>query len=159
MPALIVISLQVRAARGSHTAAGIVRAQRLACLAMMASCLVFGSSGPAGRAMAIVLQDVFLFSGDIASNITLGNELIGHDRMKAAARVVGAALCSEPVKDAFRRKLGPALEKRFGALHVTRAVSLAFVPVGVVALWFVCGCIVLVVAVRWPKLRQTHLGA
>jgi UDP-GlcNAc:undecaprenyl-phosphate GlcNAc-1-phosphate transferase len=39
------------------------------------------------------------------------------------------------------------------------AVSLAFVPVGVVALWFVCGCIVLVVAVRWPKLRQTHLGA
>jgi ATP-binding cassette subfamily B protein len=42
------------------------------------------------RQMAIVLQDVFLFSGDIASNITLGNEAISHDRMKAAARVVGA---------------------------------------------------------------------
>ncbi len=42
------------------------------------------------RQMAIVLQDVFLFSGDITSNITLGNESISHDRMKAAARVVGA---------------------------------------------------------------------
>lgn len=42
------------------------------------------------RQMAIVLQDVFLFSGDITSNITLGNEAISHDRMKAAARVVGA---------------------------------------------------------------------
>ncbi|WP_022724512.1 hypothetical protein [Rhodopseudomonas sp. B29] len=34
---------------------------------------------------------------------------------RAIWRVVGAALCSEPVKDAFRRKLAPALEKRFGA--------------------------------------------
>ena len=29
-------------------------------------------------------------------------------------RVVGDALCSEPVKNAFRAKLAPALEKRFG---------------------------------------------
>jgi hypothetical protein len=29
-------------------------------------------------------------------------------------RVVGDALCSEPVKDAFRAKLAPGLEKRFG---------------------------------------------
>ena len=29
-------------------------------------------------------------------------------------RVVGDALCSEPVKNAFRRKLAPGLEKRFG---------------------------------------------
>lgn len=34
---------------------------------------------------------------------------------RAIWRVVGAALCSEPVKDAFRRKLAPALKKRFGA--------------------------------------------
>ncbi|MBI5215490.1 MAG: ABC transporter ATP-binding protein [Ignavibacteriae bacterium] len=40
--------------------------------------------------IAIVLQDVFLFSGDIKTNITLGNEEISSDRMKAAARVVGA---------------------------------------------------------------------
>ena len=42
------------------------------------------------RQMAIVLQDVFLFSGDIKSNISLGNDDISMDRIKAAARVVGA---------------------------------------------------------------------
>lgn len=40
--------------------------------------------------IAIVLQDVFLFSGDIKTNINLGNEDISRDRIKAAARVVGA---------------------------------------------------------------------
>jgi hypothetical protein len=33
---------------------------------------------------------------------------------RAVWSVVGAALCSEPVKNAFRRKLAPALEQRFG---------------------------------------------
>lgn len=42
------------------------------------------------RHMATVLQDVFLFSGDIKSNINLGNDAISIDRIKAAARVVGA---------------------------------------------------------------------
>lgn len=42
------------------------------------------------RHLAIVLQDVFLFSGDIQSNINLGNEAISLDRVRAAARVVGA---------------------------------------------------------------------
>jgi ATP-binding cassette subfamily B protein len=42
------------------------------------------------RHIAVVLQDVFLFSGDIATNINLGNEAISHDRVVAAARVVGA---------------------------------------------------------------------
>ena len=41
------------------------------------------------RHLAIVLQDVFLFSGDISSNINLGNEGISGDRIKASARVVG----------------------------------------------------------------------
>ncbi len=40
--------------------------------------------------IAVVLQDVFLFSGDIKNNISLGNEDIPIDRVKAAARVVGA---------------------------------------------------------------------
>jgi ATP-binding cassette subfamily B protein len=40
--------------------------------------------------IAVVLQDVFLFSGDVMSNIGLGNESISEDRIKAAARVVGA---------------------------------------------------------------------
>ena len=39
--------------------------------------------------LPIVLQDVFLFSGDISSNINLGNEGISGDRIKASARVVG----------------------------------------------------------------------
>jgi ATP-binding cassette subfamily B multidrug efflux pump len=42
------------------------------------------------RHMALVLQDVFLFSGDISSNISLGNPAISGDRIRAAARVVGA---------------------------------------------------------------------
>jgi ATP-binding cassette subfamily B protein len=40
--------------------------------------------------IAVVLQDVFLFSGDITSNIGLGDGAIPDDRVKAAARVVGA---------------------------------------------------------------------
>ncbi|MBU1298358.1 MAG: ABC transporter ATP-binding protein/permease [Bacteroidetes bacterium] len=39
--------------------------------------------------IGVVHQDVFLFSGDIKSNINLGNEKIKIDRVKAAARVVG----------------------------------------------------------------------
>jgi ATP-binding cassette, subfamily B, multidrug efflux pump len=40
--------------------------------------------------LAVVLQDVFLFSGDIKGNINLGDDSISIDRIKAAARVVGA---------------------------------------------------------------------
>jgi ABC-type multidrug transport system fused ATPase/permease subunit len=40
--------------------------------------------------IAVVLQDVFLFSGTIWENINLGNEEIPLDRIKAAARIVGA---------------------------------------------------------------------
>ncbi len=39
--------------------------------------------------IGLVHQDVFLFSGDIRSNINLGNESIKMDRIKAASRVVG----------------------------------------------------------------------
>ncbi|MBP1657765.1 MAG: transporter-like protein [Bacteroidetes bacterium] len=42
------------------------------------------------RHMAVVLQDVFLFSGDVAGNIGLGNDAIPEERIRAAARVVGA---------------------------------------------------------------------
>jgi UDP-GlcNAc:undecaprenyl-phosphate GlcNAc-1-phosphate transferase len=33
------------------------------------------------------------------------------------------------------------------------AVGLAFVPASVAAVWFVCGVVVLFVAVRWPRFR------
>ena len=40
--------------------------------------------------ISIVLQDVFLFSGTIFSNISMNNEDIGIDRVKEAAKIVGA---------------------------------------------------------------------
>ncbi|MCK9408158.1 MAG: ABC transporter ATP-binding protein/permease [Bacteroidetes bacterium] len=39
--------------------------------------------------IAVVLQDVFLFSGDIKGNISLGNEKISIDQIREAARIVG----------------------------------------------------------------------
>ena len=40
---------------------------------------------------AVVLQDVFLFSGDVAGNIRLGNNAIGDDRIRWAAQEVRAS--------------------------------------------------------------------
>jgi ATP-binding cassette, subfamily B, multidrug efflux pump len=37
-----------------------------------------------------VLQDVFLFSGDIRTNISLGDETISHERIETVSRMVGA---------------------------------------------------------------------
>jgi ATP-binding cassette subfamily B protein len=42
------------------------------------------------RGIAVVLQDVFLFSGTVRHNIDLGDEHITFERVQAAARVVGA---------------------------------------------------------------------
>ena len=42
------------------------------------------------RNTAIVLQDVFLFSADVATNISLGNPDTSMDRVREAARIVGA---------------------------------------------------------------------
>lgn len=42
------------------------------------------------RQIAVVLQDVFLFTGDIASNIRLNNTEIDDERVRWAAEVVGA---------------------------------------------------------------------
>ena len=50
----LVILLQVRAARGSETPRGIVRAKRLASLAMIGACLVFGASGSQPEKAAIL---------------------------------------------------------------------------------------------------------
>ncbi|MFZ5815954.1 MAG: ABC transporter ATP-binding protein [Bacillota bacterium] len=42
------------------------------------------------RAIGLVAQDVFLFTGDIKSNIRLGNEAISDERLREAAVTVGA---------------------------------------------------------------------
>ena len=39
--------------------------------------------------IAVVLQDVFLFSGDIKGNINLGNEMISQEDVRRAANIVG----------------------------------------------------------------------
>ncbi len=55
--------------------------------------------------IAVVLQDVFLFSGDIQNNIHLGNESISQDRVKAAARMVGANRFIEALPDAYNAEV------------------------------------------------------
>lgn len=42
------------------------------------------------RNTAIVLQDVFLFSADVATNISLGNETISEEKIRSSAHLVGA---------------------------------------------------------------------
>jgi ATP-binding cassette subfamily B protein len=43
------------------------------------------------RQVGVVLQDVFLFAGDIAGNIRLGDTSIGIERLREAARLAGAS--------------------------------------------------------------------
>jgi len=54
---------------------------------------------------AVVLQDVFLFSGDIAGNIRLGNEDISDERVRWAAGEVRAAGFIEKLPDRFATKV------------------------------------------------------
>jgi ATP-binding cassette subfamily B protein len=51
--------------------------------------------------MAIVLQDVFLFSRSIAENISLGNAAITQAQIQAAAEAVGAAEFIEKLPDDY----------------------------------------------------------
>lgn len=51
--------------------------------------------------MAIVLQDVFLFSRSVAENISLGNENISRASIQAAAEAVGAAEFIEKLPEGY----------------------------------------------------------
>jgi ATP-binding cassette, subfamily B, multidrug efflux pump len=57
------------------------------------------------RYLGLVLQDVFLFSGDIATNITLGDERISHQRMVEAARRVHIAPFIEKLPSGYREEV------------------------------------------------------
>ncbi len=57
------------------------------------------------RVISVVHQEVFLFSGDIKSNINLGNSKIKIDRVKAAARVVGLDKFIETLPDRYREEV------------------------------------------------------
>jgi ATP-binding cassette, subfamily B, multidrug efflux pump len=54
---------------------------------------------------SIVLQDVFLFSGDIASNIRLGNDKITDERLRAAAREVHVEDFVKRLPDEYKTEL------------------------------------------------------
>ena len=72
--------------------------------------------------IAVVLQDVFLFSGDIKGNITLGSEQVSEDRMKAAARVVGASRFIERMP----RQYDAEVKERGATLSVGQKQLLSF---------------------------------
>jgi ABC-type multidrug transport system fused ATPase/permease subunit len=57
------------------------------------------------RQLAVVLQDVFLFSGDITGNIALGDEHISEDRVRAASRVVGASMFIERLPGGYHAEV------------------------------------------------------
>ena len=74
------------------------------------------------RHIAVVLQDVFLFSGDIQNNIHLGDETIPLERVKAAARLVGA----NRFIDALPNTYAAEVKERGATLSVGQKQLLSF---------------------------------
>jgi ATP-binding cassette subfamily B multidrug efflux pump len=72
--------------------------------------------------IAVVLQDVFLFSGDIQNNIHLGDETIPIERVKAAARMVGA----HRFIDALPNTYAAEVKERGATLSVGQKQLLSF---------------------------------
>lgn len=58
------------------------------------------------RELSVVLQDVMLFSGSVAENITLGDESIDEARMRAAAVAVNAHRFIERLPEGYRQEVG-----------------------------------------------------
>ncbi len=56
--------------------------------------------------VGLVLQDVFLFSGSIKDNITLGNEEISDEQVRAAAERVGLLPFVNRLENGFAHKVG-----------------------------------------------------
>jgi ABC-type multidrug transport system fused ATPase/permease subunit len=75
------------------------------------------------RNIAIVLQDVFLFSDTIFNNITLGDPSITHEQVIAAAKEVGAHEFISALPDQYEHKIG----ERGGTLSTGQRQLLAFI--------------------------------
>jgi ATP-binding cassette subfamily B protein len=73
--------------------------------------------------IAIVLQDVFLFSDSIHNNITLGNEFISRDEVIEAAKAVGAHDFIMNLPNNYDYKIG----ERGGVLSTGQRQLLAFI--------------------------------
>jgi ATP-binding cassette subfamily B multidrug efflux pump len=72
--------------------------------------------------MAVVLQDVFLFSGDVLGNITLQNEKISRERAIEAARFVQASSFIEQLPNGYDAEV----KERGATLSVGQRQLLAF---------------------------------
>jgi len=57
------------------------------------------------RRISIVLQDVFLFNGNVTDNITLRNEDITLEMVKDAAETIGADVFIEAMPDGYEQKI------------------------------------------------------
>jgi len=57
------------------------------------------------RRISIVLQDVFLFNGDVADNITLRDDSISLDKVKEASKTIGADIFIENMPDGYNQKI------------------------------------------------------
>lgn len=75
------------------------------------------------RQIGLVLQDVFLFSGTIAENVTLGNPAIPPARIEEAARLVGADGFIGRLPDGYDHPVG----ERGSALSLGQRQLLSFV--------------------------------
>ncbi len=73
--------------------------------------------------IAIVLQDVFLFSDSVHNNITLGNEAISREEVIAASKAIGAHTFIEKLPDGYDYHVG----ERGGVLSVGQRQLLAFI--------------------------------
>jgi ATP-binding cassette subfamily B protein len=75
------------------------------------------------RNIAVVLQDVFLFSDTIHNNITLGDPLISRDQVILAAKAVGAHEFIMRLPDNYDYQVG----ERGGVLSVGQRQLLSFI--------------------------------
>ena len=75
------------------------------------------------RQIGLVLQDVFLFSGTVEENVTLSDAAIPHDRVVAAARLVGADRFIDRMPAGYASEVG----ERGGALSLGQRQLLSFV--------------------------------
>ncbi len=74
------------------------------------------------RKISVVLQDVFLFSGDISTNISLGNPAITHEKICEAAALVGADRFIDRLPGEYRAEV----KERGATLSVGQKQLLSF---------------------------------
>jgi ATP-binding cassette subfamily B protein len=72
--------------------------------------------------VATVLQDVFLFSGSVAENITLGNDAIDEESMREVSRYINAEKFIQKLPEGYGQNVG----ERGGSLSVGERQLLSF---------------------------------